>query len=837
MRRLLALARRFSELWSKARRDRELTEELAQLVEMETASHVSRGMPPAQARRAALMRVEVESTKAKCREHRGLPRLEALGQDVRYACRTLRKKPGFAAVALATIALGIGANTAVFSVVYAALLRPLPFPDPQELVSVAETSDRGNISERGLSYEDLLALERSGIFAEVAGVTRHQLTLSGAGDPTLVTALGTTSEMFPLLNITPLRGRYLLPEDEPGGAAPVAVLSEPVWRNRFAADPRIIGAAINLDQRAFTVVGVMPAGFGLPGAGRLQEVWIPVTQDPLFRTFLPHREIHGLFVLARLKSGVPLARTQSQADAVSAQLAHDFPAESRGWRLRLVPLRREINGELRAPLLVLLAAVGFLLLLACVNIANLLLAKATSRVREIAVRQALGAARGRIISQLMTEAAVIGLLGAAFGVALAFWGVRAAALVLPSALPGVRNVELDGWVLGFAFFVSVLAVLLFGLAPALLASVSSIQVNLKQSVAQTGESGGRLRLRSLLAGAEIALAMVLVVAAGLLVRSLIAMTSVNPGFESAHVLKAAISLPRYQYSSPQQWAAFSSDLLERIHAQPGLEASAIAVPLPVVDQAVNLKFSIADHAPLPPSLPATADYVSVSPQYFRVMGIPLVRGRGFSEDNSSTRPAVAIISQSLVREYFSNEDPLGKELVFGFPPGPPIAHQIVGVVADIHDAGLNQNPAPMMYVPFAQAPFWGGELVVNSTLPAADVVGAIRRVVASIDKNLPVTDVAAMPDVIAASVSEPRFRTWLLAAFGFVALLLAATGVFGVVSYSVACRRREFGVRAALGASPGLIAGLVLRESASTAGTGLLAGLAASLVLVRFLRS
>jgi putative ABC transport system permease protein len=364
-----------------------------------------------------------------------------------------------------------------------------------------------------------------------------------------------------------------------------------------------------------------------------------------------------------------------------------------------------------------------------------------------------------------------------------------------------------------------------------------MQAGLKTSIAQSGSSGSRLKIRNFLAGAEIALAMVLVIAAGLLVRSLMAMTSVDPGFEVAHVLKAEVSLPRYQYSTTQQWIAFSNTLLQRIHAQPGLKSSALAVPLPVVDQQVNLKFSIADHPALPPSLPATADYVSASPSYFSVMGIPLLHGRLFSEGDSSTTPPVTIISEALARSYFPNENPLGKRLVFGFPPGPPIAREIIGVVADIHETQLGQKPGPMMYVPFAQAPFWGGELVVKSTLPAAAIVASVRQVVRGIDKNLPVTDIASMPDVIQASTSQPRFRTWLLGLFGVVALLLAAAGVFGVVSYSVASRRREFGVRAALGASPGLIGRMVLGEGLSLTAAGLLAGLIASFALVRFLRS
>jgi putative ABC transport system permease protein len=437
----------------------------------------------------------------------------------------------------------------------------------------------------------------------------------------------------------------------------------------------------------------------------------------------------------------------------------------------------------------------------------------------------------------LTENAVLGLLGAILGVALAYWGVHALVFLLPGDLPAMQKVQLDGWVLGFALVLSLAASVGFGLAPALLATGFNVLSNLKDGGASSGSGGGRLRARSFLAAAEIALAAVLVVAAGLLVRSLATLTSVNPGFDVAQTLKAEISLPRYRYSSPQQWTAFSEALLERIQGQPGLQDSAFAVPLPLANGNVNLKFSISDHAALPPGTPSAADYVSVSPEYFRVMGIPLVRGRFFAREDSNMSPPVAIISESFVRFYFRDENPIGKRLIFGFPPDSNVARQVVGVVGSVRDVGLTQEPGPMMYVPFAQAPFWGGNLVVKSTLPASALVGTIRQVVHSIDKDLPVTGIATMPDILGASMAQPKFRTWLLSVSGVVALLLAAAGVFGVVSYSVASRTREFGVRAALGASPESIGRKVLMEGLELGTVGLGVGLTAALGFVRFLKS
>jgi putative ABC transport system permease protein len=480
-------------------------------------------------------------------------------------------------------------------------------------------------------------------------------------------------------------------------------------------------------------------------------------------------------------------------------------------------------------LLALLASVGLVLLIACANIANLLLARATSRAREIAVRTALGAGRGRIVRQLLSETAVLGTLGGLVGIALAYWGVQALGSLLAVSLPRANEIKLDRWVLGFALVLSALASCGFGLAPALFSANANPQSNLREGGGRSGESAGRRRARNFLAAGEIALATVLLVAAGLLLRSFSKLTAVHPGFDVGHVVKASVSLPRFQYSTPQQWIAFSDELLARMQTQPGLGDSAMAVPLPVTDGFINLAFDIPGTSPVSAGTSRTADFVSASPNYFHVMGIPLLAGRFFNAHDNLAAPRVTVISQTMAAMYFPNQDPLGKRLKFGFPFENVGEREIVGIAGDVRDVALGENPKPMMYVPFDQAPFWGGNVVVKSTLSLSSVASTIRDEVRRVDKELPVTDIAAMPNLLDASVTPTRFRTFLLALFAGVALVLAATGIFGVISYSVSRRTNEIGIRVALGASSGSILGGVFRETLTLALVGLAIGLPCAL--------
>ncbi|MGC2638685.1 MAG: ABC transporter permease [Acidobacteriaceae bacterium] len=821
---------------ARRRCDERLREEIEGHLALQTAENMRSGMPATEARRQAVLKFgAVEAIREQYQAEVGSVFLQTLLQDLRYAVRMLAKSPELAAVAGLTLALGVGANTAIFSVVNAVLLRPLPYASPGQLVSLSEGQPKDGISGDGLSWDAYTALrDHSRSFSAVAGLAAHALTLTGRGEPADMSTVSVTPDFFSLFRTHPLLGRTLMPEDGQDGAAPVAVLSEGLWRSRFGADPEIAGRSVTLDQRTYTISGVMPASFRTPFVGQNEQVWIPLVQDPLFSGWRTRPQAtHWMAAFARLGNGVSIAEARAETGTIGAGLSRQIPAES-GWAIGIDPLQQVIVGDVKTPLLLLFGAVGLVLLIACANIANLLLTRATARSREMAVRVALGASHRRIARQLLTESALLGFVGGAAGALLAWGSVAAFSSRLPAGLPEFHPVRVDGSVLGFALLLSVGASLLFGLAPVLVAARSDPQAHLREG-SRAGEARGSRHLRNALAVAEVALAMVLLAGAGLLLRSFAHLLAVSPGFETGSLVKAEVSLPRFQYSRPEQWTEVTDQLMTRLEADRGLRDAALAVPLPILDNAVNLPFAVAGDAPLPPGKTDSADFVSASPQYFGVTGIPLMRGRLFSSHDTARTTPVALISETLARRFFPHESPLGRRLIFGFPPNNHVSREIVGVVADIHDVSLAEKPGPMMYVPFAQQPFWGAEIVVKSRLGAAEVGSAIRTEAHRLDPGLPVTNVETLPQALQASVAVPRFRTALLGLFGAMALLLAAVGIYGVVSFSVLRRTREIGLRMALGATRSGIRRLVIGESARLVVAGLAAGIPASLILTHFL--
>ncbi|MGH9745226.1 MAG: ADOP family duplicated permease [Candidatus Acidiferrales bacterium] len=825
--------------FSRDKWETDASDELRFHIEQQAAANISAGMAPEEARRQATLQFgAAEGVKEDCREQRRGFWLETIWADARYALRVMRKNPGFAAIAILTLALGIGANTAIFSVVYAVLLKPLPFTNPQQLVAVFAAKPQEGVPKNGTSFPNFEEWRaQNTVFSELAGNQGHDLNVTGRGEPFVASTGVVTTEIFPLLGVPPFAGRTFVSADGKPGAAPVVILSENLWRGRFGADPNIVGSSVSLDKRLFTIIGVMPAGFRSPFLDRKQDIWVPTVDDPLFGGWMARRSGHWLPVIGRLKPGVSIAQAQAEMETISTRLAKEFPAENEGWTVRVVPLQSEIVGDVKPALLVLLGAVGLVLLIACANIANLLLARATSRAKEMSVRIALGAGRGRIVRQLLTESAALGVIGGIAGTLLAFWGVNGLRSLLPAEISASREIHVDGHVLGFALLLSIIASFVFGLAPALFAAGSDLNTSLREGAGRAGAGGRRQVARSFLAAAETALAMVLLIGAGLLVRSFVTLMSVSPGFRSEHLMKAEVSLPQFEYSKPEQWNAFTNDLLARIQAEPGLHETAVGIPLPLADGFVNLGFTIEGVAAPPSSSPRTADYVAATPGYFGVMGIPLLKGRGFSDTDVASGPRVTVISEAMARQYFPNQDPIGKRITFGFPPDGDALREIVGVVGDVRDVALQQAPAAMMYVPFAQAPFWGAVFVTRSNLNLGTFADAIRRDTSAIDKDLPVTDIAAMPDVVNASVAQPRFQMVLLGLFGALALVLAAVGIYGVISYSVVQRTHEIGIRMSLGAQPRQILRLVVGQGVKLALVGIAAGCVAALALTRLMMS
>lgn len=839
MRIIRIIKRRLHSLLYHSSADAELHREIEIHIQQLTKAAMATGMTQSEARAMALREFgPIEQIKDNCRGTRRVTWIQDFAQDLRYGVRMLRESPGFAAVAVLTLALGIGGSTTIFSIVDAVLLRSFPYPDPNQLVLMFDVPVQRPDALSSISYRDFTECrEHNQVFSELAGNAFHDLTVTGAGEPFIVNTAAVTPQIFPLLNAKPLRGRPLLPEDGRQGAAPVAVLSESLWRSRFGSNPGLIGQSITLDMRSFTVVGILPASFRYPDGAVHQDVWISLAQDPLFGPLMSQPGTPLVVGLGRLKPGVSLEQAQAEMNAIGTRFARQFAVQDAGLTMRIEPYRQFVVANLKSALLVLLGAVGLVLLLACANIANLLLSRATSRGREIGIRIALGAGRARVVRQLLTESVLLALLGGFAGVLLAVCAVWSLRPFLPSQVARISSIHVGGTVLEFALLLSLAAALAFGLAPALLATASNLQANIKEGSERTGQRRAR-HMRTCLAIAEISLAMVLLVAGALLMRSFALVTSVNPGFDPKNVIEAEVSLPRFQYSTPQQWTAFSNALLMRLHAQPGLRDSAIAAPLPMDRQGEStLAFTIVGNPPLPPGKSITAHYATVSPDYFRVMRIPLLRGRLFSEQDAPSNSNVAVISETLARRYFPGQNPIGRQMRFGFPPDSDVLRGIVGIVSDVRDEALSKKPGPMMYVPFAQAPLWGGEVVVRTSLNASSVAAGIRQAVHSIDKDLPVTNIESFPEVLGASVAQERFRTFLLSSFSGIALLLAAVGIFGVISYSASQRTREIAIRMAVGAEQRDVLRLILGQGAKLALIGLGVGVVVAFLLTRFMAS
>ncbi|MBA3346669.1 MAG: ABC transporter permease [Gemmatimonadales bacterium] len=753
---------------------------------------------------------------------------QLLRQDLRYTLRQLARSPGFAIVAVLTLGLGIGANTAIFSVVNAVLLRPLPYDDPSRLMMVRETRPEGTPGVVSfLNFADWR--EQSRDFEALSLFRGTRLNVAGRGEPERVAGALVTTDFFRVLRVTPVAGRRFAAGEDQAGSDAVVVLSHQLWQRRFGGDPRAIGQVVTVDGKPMTVIGVAPAGFDYP---EQSQMWLPVSNDAA--DILENRGLHGYSVIGRLLPGVTVEQARVRMSALAARLAQQYPASNQGWGAMVTPLQEALVGDVRPTLLVLLGAVGFVLLIASANVANMMLARSAGRRREISIRTAMGASRSRLIRQLLTESLLIALLGGSVGLLLAVWGADALISLKPDDIPAAGGVVLDRAVLGFTLAVSVLTSVLFGLVPALHAARLDSGALLREAGRATGGSD-RQRTRRLLVVTEIALSLLLLIGAGLMIRSFSRLQAVDPGFNPAGVLTARLSLPPTRYDSTQV-VRFYDQLVEKVRALPGVSSAAAVSFVPLGPAGARYRFNVAGQPVVEPQQRPGADFYAVTPGYFSTLEIPLQAGRAMGPEDRFDTPAVVVINQTMAARHWPGQSALGKRITFGEPEENAWL-EVIGVVADVKQRSLDTAVRPQVYAPEAQVGWEEMSLVIRTPADPWSLVPAVRQQVLALDRDQPVSDFETLGQIRSASISADRFRTLLLGGLALVALLLAAIGVYGVIAYGVAQRSREIGIRMALGARQAEILALVVREAMATVAVGIVAGVVAALALSSVLES